>query len=148
MKTAKELFKELGFYSYYKADILDYCNDKRDRWIDFEFDLRNKTLKWYSDWPLLYIDTEMFKAILEQVKELKWLDDIDSVILNDLGYERTDLDTLIYYQKIDGNVLKSIRFIHPSKTFACEADLKPMTIEPKLFKAIYKHCEELGWFEE
>lgn len=145
--TAKEMFEELGFDSYCDTYTLNYCNDKRDGWINFTFDLRNKTFEWCSDRPLLYIDTKMFKAILEQVKELKWLDDIDSATLNDLGYDKTDLSTLIYYQKVDGTVLKSIRFIHSSKTFACEVDLRHMTIEPKLFKAIYKQYEELGWLE-
>ena len=144
---AKDIFLEMGYEMYHNPTTIDYCNDERDNWICITFDLYHKTLDWYSDYKPLYINIEIFKAILKQMEELKWLENIEEVTLSDLGYERVDLSTFIHYQKMNGEKIISIDFIPHSKTFTCEEDMKPLVIDPKSFKAILNEIKSMGWLE-
>lgn len=146
--NAEDTFFEMGYEMYHDPTTLNYCNDERDGWTNFTFDLWNKVLEWYSDNKPLYVNIEMFKAVLKQFEELKWLEGIEEVTLTDLGYERVDLSTFIHYQKMNGEKIISIDFVPRSKTFTCEEDMKPLVIDPKLFKAILNEVKSLGWLKQ
>lgn len=146
--NAEDMFFDLGFDMYCDTVTLNYCNDERDDWINFTFNLWDKTLEWYSDNKPLYINIEMFKAILKQMEELKWLEKIEDVTLLDLGYEGLVLSTFTHYQKMNGEKIVSVDFISQSKTFTCEEDMKPLVIDPKLFKTILNEVKNMGWLEE
>lgn len=143
---AKDIFLEMGYEMYCNSATIDYCNDERDDWICITFDLHHKTLDWYSDNKPLYINIEMFKAMLKQMEELKWLENVEEITLLDLGYEK-DLSEFAHYQKMNGEKIDSIDFIPHSRTFTCEEDMKPLIIDPKLFKAILNEIKSMGWLE-
>lgn len=142
---AEDMFLDLGYDMYRDPYTLECWNDKRDDWICISFNLWDKILVWGSGESTLYIDMETFRAILEQMKELKWLEGVEDATLSSLGYERVDLNTFVHYQRIDNDKMEVIDFIPHSRTFTCEKDLKPMVLNPKLFKAILNEIKELGW---
>lgn len=144
--NAEEIFLKMGYEMYRNPTTIDYCNDERDDWICITFDLHNKTLDWHSDNKPLYINIEMFKAMLKQMEELKWIENVEEVTLLDLGYER-NLSEFAHYQKMNSEKIDSIEFIPHSKTFACEEERKPLIIDPKLFKAILNEVKSMGWLE-
>ena len=73
MKSAKEMFKELG----YKRDVClgdyEYYNDS----IEITTDKRDKTIiicdRWSDEYSI--IDMPTLKAIIKQCEELGWLDE-------------------------------------------------------------------------
>lgn len=73
MKTAKEMFEELGRkqtiteYDNYKSDI-DYLDEKTEQTNIF-FDLENKQIGFIN---IYKISIQELKAINKQVEELKW----------------------------------------------------------------------------
>ena len=89
----------------------------------------------------------MFKAMLKQMEELRWLENVEEVTLSDLGYKRVDLSTFIHYQKKNDEKIDSIEFIPYSKTFICEEERKPLIIDPRLFKTILNEVKSMGWLE-
>lgn len=142
--NAEEIFFKMGYEMYRNPTTIDYCNDERDNWICITFDLYHKTLDWYSDIKPLYINIEMFKAMLKQMEELKWIEDVEKVTLSDLGYEK-DLSEFACYQKMNGEKIDSIDFIPHSRTFTCEEERKSLIIDPKLFKAVLNEVKSMGW---
>lgn len=143
---AKDIFLEIGYEMYRNPTTIDYCNDERDDWVCITFNLHHKTLDWYSNNKPLYIDIEMFKAMLKQTEELKWIENVEEVTLLALGYEK-DLNEFAHYQKMNGEKIDSIDFIPHSRTFTCEEERKPLVIDPKLFKAILNEIKSMGWLE-
>ena len=81
MKTAKEMFEELGYEEYFNNDNM-ICYKKKDFISDtyeIEFNKKAKIIisDWYTDSPFtpvkaLPIDMKELKAINQQVKELGW----------------------------------------------------------------------------
>ena len=79
MKTAKEMFEELGY-----KQIIDLCeisyeiNDYSSGYCDWKrvsFDLKDKTFYADENYEAMCIDAKTFKAIYQQMKELGWLDE-------------------------------------------------------------------------
>lgn len=138
---AKDIFLKMGYEMHRNSATIDYCNDERDDWVCFTFDLHHKTLDWYSDNKPLHVNIEMFKAMLKQMEELKWIENTEEVTLSDLGYEK-DLSEFAHFKKVNGEKIDSIEFIPYSKTFICEEERKPLIIDPRLFKAILNEVKK------
>lgn len=83
MKTAREMFEELGYEEYIEDEInLNITTLIRDRgytsyivFFDAEKLVRVHDLSVYSDIEPHYITLKELQAINQMVKELGWLDD-------------------------------------------------------------------------
>ncbi len=96
--TAKDMFKELGFKFKEEKEIwesifkekqitkhkliykCDPSIDYKYSWFDIEFDLLNQNIKFFQNSMssincIPPIGMDLWKAINQQVKELKWNDD-------------------------------------------------------------------------
>lgn len=79
MKTAREMFKELGFVNYNFEDEINYQNED----ICVRFLLTDKEYHCFIDeiingsWERsdISVDIDLHKAINQQLKELGWLDE-------------------------------------------------------------------------
>ena len=65
MKSAREMFEELGYEENYHISYIMYFNKNEDRYIWFEKDTKTFEARFNIDMSLL-------KAINKQVEELGW----------------------------------------------------------------------------
>lgn len=65
MKTAKEMFEELGFKQEFHISYVEYYNKEKDRYIWFYQD--TETIEILFD-----IDMKTLQAINKQIEELEW----------------------------------------------------------------------------
>lgn len=74
MKTAKEMFEELGYEQTTNCDSVRYITKVRfgiySSCEDIYFDLTDKSFL-----AEMWIDIPTFKAIRQQLKELGWIDE-------------------------------------------------------------------------
>ena len=80
MKTAKEMFEELG-YEYEIDEEFIECEKNEvqfeifRKWLKIVFVLSGKYFYCDEDYESMAVDVPTFKAIQQQLKELGWLDE-------------------------------------------------------------------------
>lgn len=70
MKTAREMFEELG-YKHSETETKIIYNHKKE-YICIEFDKNDK--KWNAGIAIYMLNGDEFKAIYQQIKELGWIE--------------------------------------------------------------------------
>ena len=76
MKTARELFEELGYeYNRYNNSIKYFDNSGTSFWYcSITFDLTNKEYSVRENDDYTSVDVKLHKAITKQMEELGWLE--------------------------------------------------------------------------
>ena len=75
MKTAKEMFEELGYKPFgINTELMSYQNKDKGYYIGF--DIKRKKVMAHKPSSLwIFIELEELQAINKQVEELGWLDE-------------------------------------------------------------------------
>ena len=76
MKTAKEMFEELGYEQTKNHYSIEYYKEKIEwGWKRVYFWIDEKTFYADENYESMNIDVQTYKAIHQQMKELGWLDE-------------------------------------------------------------------------
>ena len=78
MKSAKEMFEELGYVFEINDNFIEYYKNSKKSFFVYKhvcFDLVNKSYSASCNYENMEIDMTTFSAIYQQVKELGWLEE-------------------------------------------------------------------------
>ncbi len=78
MKTAKEMFEELGYVFEINDNFIEYYKNSKKSFFVYKhvcFDLVNKSYSASCNYENMEIDMPTFRAIQKQLEELGWLDE-------------------------------------------------------------------------